>query len=230
MNCAECVRLVAIADVRALRDRPEVMQHCLECGDCAALVQSISHETEEMSSLYDAIPSGIDPYLVSRRAMAEAALRRRRRLWQVRAATAAVLVAFVSLFAMRSSIRPADGSMRDMRTFELRCLDEHQAAALIGPMLERTREVDVVILPVVDGVRAITVRGNEQDLDRVEQIIARFDNARVTSTNPSCPSREPPIGTTVPTPSADVPSPRTIAPAPTPAPTPARLSPLAPLR
>jgi hypothetical protein len=224
MNCAECVRLVAVADVRSLADRPEVMRHCIECGDCAALVQSISRETEEMASLYDAIPSEADPYLVARRATAEAGLRRRRRLWQLRAVTAAVFLLFASIFWMRSRAVVPIEHMQDMRTFELRCLDEHQAAALIGPMLERS---GAEMLPPVAGVRAITVRANEQDLERVEQLLVRFDNARVTSTNPSCSWREPTIGTTAPTqptPSADAPAlpgqPAHVPRGPTPAPTP----------
>ena len=188
MVCQDLLRLASWADLATLAGDPEVREHCNGCQSCSTVLSGITRERQHVAQLMSRWDTDLVPAVVARRAIATAALQRRRdwlrRSMQFSFAGVALLIALMLLVPPAKASRMVRRALAaPPRTIALRCLHPTQAAELVAPYL--TSRGSGVVLPP-QGVLAITLRGTRGEISRAATEIDRFDNSRVVGSDPAC--------------------------------------------
>ena len=193
MTCADCLRLVATADVTELTTAAAVTAHCRGCPDCATLVGEVAEESRRLADMLDGTLPGVPAHVVALEAVAGSGRVRRGRALRVTIAVVGALMAT----AVGARLVSSPAAPVETRTVELQCLDQDQIVEVARP--ELPAGVSVTAHPAVR-LPVLTLRGAPGDVAAAERIIARLD-ARWAAERPAYCANFP-RGSAVPTPTA----------------------------
>ncbi|HEU4632186.1 MAG TPA: hypothetical protein VFS08_20715 [Gemmatimonadaceae bacterium] len=212
MTCAECLSLVATADMTELTAATAVTEHCRGCADCASVVDEVAEETRRLADALDGTLPGVPSHVVALRAIAGAA-RGRRRTGRRRIALGAVaLTAAPLLAAFVLRVLPVGATSVAVRTVELHCLAPEQALELAGPSLPP--RVQVTTRPALH-LPVLTLRGPRPDIAAAEQLLTQLDARWSAERSAHCASAPAPDAPATSAPATSAPA--TNAPASVPA-------------
>jgi hypothetical protein len=163
-------------------ERAAMLEHHRECASCRVAATLLMEAQRELG----AVLRGDGPSRPSA-ALAEHAWLARQRAWRQRVrrmVMAAMLAAFAFLTwryavpEMRRLLAPPPPTVTE--TFSLTCLSPAQAASLLRPYLPapenpRWQAEHFSVTPAEHDIRAVTVRAPRALIDRVPELLARFE-------------------------------------------------------
>lgn len=195
MTCSEALGLLVAVDLRRLsgpdhRGDPEdafpgeLVTHIAECQSCGRVARLLAAGERTLAASLDADVSARPFALVAETAWAGA---KRYRFRRFVAASAAVVLVSVSALIGREVFSEARRLLTPQppvvtQTFPLTCLTSEQAADLLRPYLPmplnpRWQAERFSVTPAPSGIRAVTVGAPRELIDRVPQLLARYEAA-----------------------------------------------------
>lgn len=180
MTCDEYLAVLATAPVEELA-RNRGHEHTATCVDCERVTRVVVEREWHLATTLDDLYSNRPPAVTAANAIAMSRQRRVQHwFWfTVAAAVAGAVLVSTMLFPRTEAAIAAQSQVEQM--FLLRCLSAAQAGALTRPLLAPD---GMSIFSGEPGVGVFTVRGSQEQLEKVRTMLDRYEGAAPAA----CPS------------------------------------------
>ena len=182
MTCQECLAALATGSIAEIAHNGSAREHCATCEECSRVVRLIAEAERDLARAFDSIVSAVPATRTAE--MAIGFSRRRRTARLLSAIFTLALAALIWLAWTRVVVRGAQATAeiaslnQHTLTARLDCLTSNQAGELISPYVRSDGSAWYAAKPPL---RILTVRGTPEELKKVREILAQFDNAKLST-------------------------------------------------
>lgn len=177
MTCAEALSALSIASLRDMGPDSPIMQHCAECPECSRVTTMVREQEYEAATTLNGLPPMSDPAALAEQSVISSARRRKGRIAVMLSGAALIATVWIALWlTIIPALNNADAShLMTLRTetVQLSCMSPQQAGDIISPYV---RSHGSTFYVPSSGIRAITIRGNADEIRNARRVIDQFES------------------------------------------------------